>query len=604
MKEPFSEQSSLNAVFRQRFPERPWLNDLSILWLMSKPYTLRVVAAALCSLLLSGINGAIAWSTKSAVDDILILKKEHYQYLLPVGVVLLFVFRGLFSFCNNYLMASIGAKIVRTLRQAIFDKILSLPMSFHIKSSSGNVVSKMLNDVGILQGTVGFTIKDLLVESSTVLVLAAVAFYRRWDLALLSFTVIPLMVYSIGRLGVLMKRTGMQTRLLIARITTIITESLLGIKIIKAFTMEDGMREKNERALVDHYRNAMRETRINEFSSLVTDILGGVGVAGILFYGFSLVVSDKMTPGDFFSFIVAVTMMYTPLKRLSRIHNNFQQGRNVLDRIKEIVVVDGEKPDGERISVAGDVKFDDVSFRYPGAQTDALQHISCSIRHGEIIALVGYSGAGKSTFADLVAGFWYPTAGHLFIDEKDVHSLSLLSLRAGIGTVTQDVMLFDDTVKANILFGRPGATDADIIAAAKAAFAHDFITELPEGYETNIGERGVRLSGGQKQRITIARAILRNPGILILDEATSSLDTESEHQVQKALEVLMQNRTTIVIAHRLSTIRRANRIYVMSQGRIVQEGTHDQLLAQNGLYRELYAMQFRTDESEPDYTRQ
>ena len=415
--------------------------------------------------------------------------------------------------------------------------------------------------------------------------------------ALLALTVIGLlMIYSIGRLGKRMKKTGMLTRELVARITTIFNETIQGVKIIKAFTMERDMMARNESAQTDYYRNSMRETRINEGSALIGEVLAGIGIAVIMFYGFNLVVSGQMTTGDFVSFLAAVGLMFTPLKRLSRVHNNFQSGRNVLDRIGEIMSTRPEKMEGEELDVKGDIVFDKVSFRYPSASGDALHDVSLSIEHGNIVALVGYSGAGKSTFVDLVAGFWYPTEGSIYIDGRDIRNLSLGSLRSHIGTVTQDIMLFDDTVKENIRFGRPGATDDEVMEAAKAAFAHDFIMEMPKGYETMIGERGVRISGGQKQRITIARAIIRNPSILILDEATSSLDTESEHQVQKALELLMQGRTTIVIAHRLSTIQKASRIVVMSSGSIIQEGTHAELLAQGGLYQELYNMQFMNSE--------
>lgn len=384
----------------------------------------------------------------------------------------------------------------------------------------------------------------------------------------------------------------MTTRLLLAKITTIINESLQGIKIIKAFTMEKELIARSNNTLSDYYRNSMRETRIGEASYFLAEAFGGIGIAIIMFYGFSQVLANRMTPGDFGSFIIAIGLMFTPLKRLSRVHNNFEQGRTVIERIREIVTVEPEKRGGEEIDVKGDIVFNNVFFRYPLSQNDALRGVNLSVKHGEIVALVGYSGAGKSTLVDLVAGFWYPTEGTVSVDGKDIRDLSLRSLRSRIGTVTQDIVLFDDTIKANILFGRSGATEDEVIEAAKAAFAHDFIMELPEGYETKIGERGVRLSGGQKQRITIARAIIRNPSILILDEATSSLDTESEHQVQKALEKLMCGRTTIVIAHRLSTVQKASRIAVLSGGRIIQEGTHEELLTQGGLYQELYSMQF------------
>ena len=587
---------SFETIFRNN-NSGDWKDDLAIFWLLSKPYNARLAAAMLCSLILSGINGAIAWSIKPALDSIFILKNAEYLYLLPIGVIVLFIFRGLFTFCNNYLMASIGAKIVRSLRQEVYEKVLALPISYHASTSSGIVVSKILNDIGILQNTVGFTIKDFLVESGTVVVLAGVAISRKWDLALISFTVVPLIIFSIGKLGSRMKKTGMATRLFMAKITTIINESLQGMKIIKAFTIEPEMTARSGKALTDHYRNLMRETRINEFSSIIAEISGGIGVAIIAFYGGSLVLSDQISSGAFFSFVAAVLLMFTPLKRLSRVHNSFQQGRNVIERIGEIISVEPEKKGGDKIEVKGDIVFDKVSFKYPASRQNALNGIDLSVSHGEIVALVGYSGAGKSTLVDLVAGFWYPTEGSIYIDGKDIRTLSLQSLRSHIGTVTQDIVLFDDTIRANILFGRPGATEIEVIEAAKAAYAHDFISELPEGYETQIGERGVKLSGGQKQRITIARAIIRNPSILILDEATSSLDTESEHQVQKALEKLMYGRTTIVIAHRLSTVQKASRIAVMSSGRIIQEGSHDELLAQGGLYQELYNMQFKSTEA-------
>jgi subfamily B ATP-binding cassette protein MsbA len=590
---------SIGTIFKNRL-KGDWKDDLLIFWYLSKPYVPRLIGAMLCSLIISGISGAIAWGTKMAVDDVLISRNSVYLYSLTIGVIALFVLKGVFAFCNNYLMSSIGAKIVRTIRQEVYEKVLLLPISFHSQTSSGVVVSKMLNDVGILQGTVGFTIKDFIVEIGTVIVLATVAVYRKWDLAILSFVVVPIMIFSIAKLGKRMKKTGMLTRELVARITTIFNETVQGVKIIKAFTMERAMMARSEKAQADYYRNSMREVRINEGSSLIGEVLAGFGIAIIMFYGFSLVVSGEMTAGDFVSFIIAVGLMYNPLKRLSRVHNNFQSGRNVLDRLAVIMAADTEKIKGEELQVKGDIVFENVSFKYPTASGHALNNVSLSVKHGNIVALVGYSGAGKSTLVDLAAGFWYPSEGKIYIDGRDITNLSLLSLRSHIGTVTQDIMLFDDTVKENIRFGRPDATDEEVVEAAKAAFAHDFIMEMPNGYDTMIGERGVRISGGQKQRITIARAIVRNPSILILDEATSSLDTESEHQVQKALEQLMQNRTTIVIAHRLSTIQNASRIIVMSSGRVIQEGTHEELLSRGGLYQELYNMQFQSSEAKQE----
>jgi subfamily B ATP-binding cassette protein MsbA len=554
------------------------------------------------SLILSGISGAIAWAVKPALDTIFFKKSSGYLIALPVAVIILFFLKGIFTYLTNYLMGSIGAKIVKSLRQKIYDKLLALPLSYYTDTSSGSLLSRILNDVGTLQGTVAFTIKDFFVEGSTVIILACIAIYRRWDLALLSFVVIPLILFSISRLGALMKKTSINTRKLIAKVTTILQETLQGIKIIKAFTMEKRMTERNERALVDHYRNAMREVRITEFSSLIAELLGGIGIAIILFYGGRLVMTGQTSPGSFFSFIAAIVMMYTPLKRLSRINNGFQQARTAIERIEDVVLVGTEKEGGIEKESKGHITFENVWFKYPASENYALKDISLEIKPGEIAALVGYSGAGKSTLIDLIAGFWYPSKGYIFVDGVDITNLSLQSLRKNLGLVSQDMILFDETVKANILYGRPDAKEGEVIEAAKAAYAHDFIVELPEGYETRIGERGVKLSGGQKQRITIARAILRNPNILILDEATSFLDMESEHIVRKALEKLMEGRTTIVIAHRPSTVQRATRIFVMSQGTIIQQGNHEELISQGGLYRELYSLQFLGSETVPKQT--
>lgn len=582
-------------VFSRRF--RSALRyDMNIYWELSKPHFGRFVAAVIAGALLSASNGLIAWAAKPVVDLFLIGKDMSMQYLLPLGILVLFTLRGGFTFATNYLMSSIGAKMVKMLRDDIYRKLLRMPSSYMISASSGSLISKLLNDLSVLHNTMAYTIRDFFVEGGTAIVLIVVAVVRRWDMALLAFVVLPLIVLSIGKLGKLMKKTSMATRKMISRVTIILHETLQGMKIIKAFTMERTMAERNRDALQEHYRNTMREVRIDEMSRFLADVLGGLGLAATAYYAFSLIAQDRMTPGDFVSFLVAIMLVYTPLKRMSKVYNNFQQSRPVIERIREILQVQDEPSGGIEKSIQGEIVLSDVSFTYPSARDAALRHINLTIRPGEIVAVVGHSGAGKSTLVDIIGGFWHPTDGTITIDGTDMRDLSVSCLRSHLGLVTQEVVLFDDTIKANIRYGRPEATDDEVIAAATAAFAHDFIMELPEGYDTMIGERGARLSGGQKQRLTIARAILRNPSILILDEATSSLDTESERMVQAALENLMIGRTTIVIAHRLSTVQKANRIVVMSQGSIVQQGTHEELLAQDGLYRELHAMQFADEE--------
>jgi len=570
--------------------------DIYLLWCLSKPYFKVLAAAVFCSLVLSGINGAIAWLIKPVLDSVFIKKASGFLLLLPIGVIVLFTLRGIFNFLSNYLMNSIGAKIARSLRDSVYNKLLALPISFYQETSSGSVISKMQNDIQVLNHIVANTVKDFFVQGSTVVVLAAVAIIRKWDLALLSFIVIPLIILSVGWLSALMKRISAKTRILISEVTIILHESLQGIKIIKAFNMEKAMSERYRKALQEHYRNVMREVRTDEFSGFLAEALGGIGVAIIIFYGGHLVISGQISAGSFFSFVAAILLIYTPLKRLSKVVNNFQQTRTVFERMREIFVIDNEPQGGVDREIRGRIVLDDVSFRYPGSQHNALNNINLEIAEGNVIALVGHSGAGKSTLVDLIAGFWYPTTGDIYIDGVSTRDLKLKSLRKNLGIVSQDIVLFDDTIKENIRLGRPEASDKDIVESAKAAYAHEFIMEMPEGYETNIGERGVKLSGGQKQRITIARAILKNPSILLLDEATSSLDMDSEQRIQKAMETLMAKRTTVVIAHRLSTVKSAARIIVMNRGVIVQQGTHEDLLAEGGLYQELYNMQFMTSD--------
>ncbi|MGB9822810.1 ABC transporter ATP-binding protein [Thermodesulfovibrio sp.] len=581
----------IEKQFKIKF-KKQWIDDLAVFWRLIKEHRLRLLLALVCGFAISGINGAIAWSVKPAMDQIFVKKSSEYLYLITFGVVILFTLRGVFTFLNNYLMNSIGAKIVKNIRDMIYEKLLKLPFSFFCRDSSGNVISRVLNDVDLLKSTVSNTIKDFIVEGLTVVVLAGVAFYRRWDLAILSFVVIPFMIYVMTELGKKMKNIGMKTRLRIAKVTTLLHETLHGIKIIKAFTMEKDMIERYKKALGEHYRNIMREVRTEEFTNLLTEVIAGVGVAMILFYGGWLVVHDKISSGDFFSFATAVILMYTPLKRLSRVNASFQRGRNVIERLREIIFVEHEPEKGVEKELKGHIVFKNVSFKYPLAKDYALKNVSFEIKPGETVAIVGPSGAGKSTIADLLAGFWYPTEGDILIDGVSIQELSLYSLRSQIALVTQDIVLFNDSVINNIKFGNISSSFEEALAAAKLADAHDFIMKLPQGYDSLIGEKGILLSGGQKQRITIARAILREPKILIFDEATASLDTESEEKIQRALEQMRKGRTTIVIAHRLSTIKRADKIIVMDKGQIIEQGTHEELLSLGGLYSELWHLQF------------
>ncbi len=578
--------------FFRETSSKDWKNDFHTMWALTRAHLPRLVVAILCSLVLSAINGGIAWLVKPSLDNLFVEKNKTILFLLPLGVFLLFVLRGVFTFLNNFLMNSISAKIVKTLRQALYNKLLGLPLAFFSGKSSGSIISRVLNDIGSLENLIANTARNFFVQSTTVIILAAVALFRRWDLALISFTVIPLVVLVADRFGKRMKRTSKKTRELISDVTKMVQETVLGIRVVKSFTLEEKMRERNDEAVARHYRNVMREVRVREFTSVAMEVIAGAGIAVILWYGSFLIINDKLSAGAFFSFITAILMIYTPLKRLSQVNNNFQMIRTALHRVKEIFLLDDEKGGViEKPRIEGHVIYENVSFHYPGSREPALRDIDLEIRPGETVAIVGYSGAGKSTLIDLILGFWPDYSGRILVDGTDIRDYTLHSLRSHIGVVSQDTILFDDTVRNNILFGRPGATEAEVIEAAGAAYAHDFIMEMPRGYDTHIGERGVKLSGGQKQRISLARAILKNPKILILDEATSALDADSEAKIQKALESIMRGRTTLVVAHRLSTIKRADRIVVMERGRIIQEGSHDKLSASSGVYQELYSTQ-------------
>lgn len=569
------------------------MKDFKRILLLVKPYWGRLLVAGICSMIVSGLSGSLAWLVKPAVDKVFVSREPTFLVLLSLGVMGAYLGRGVFSFFHSYLMRSAGAKVVRDIRNRLYRHMLYLPMSYLHRDSTGAMVSKVINDAGFVQGLLSYTIKDIFVESGSVVVLVCVAMYRRWDLTLMSIIVLPVALYFVSRLSRRLKGVSRRTQEKIEEITQMLTETFTGNKIIKSFCREeDELRRFSDRNH-DFYREVMRSQRIIEATSLMMEIVGGFGIAFVLWYGGRLVISGAITAGDFFSFLAAIFLIYTPARRLVSANNSLHQASAPLDRIDKLL--------NEALEAAGNIPcegfrneivFDNVSFRYEGTDDDAVNSVSLTVKKGEIVALVGRSGAGKTTFVDLLPKFYLPVEGRILIDGVDISTVTLKSLRSLIGIVSQDVILFNDTVRANIVYGKPEASEEELLNAAKAAYADDFITQLPNGYDTEVGERGVRLSGGQKQRLSIARAILKNPPILILDEATSSLDTASEIMVQRALENLMNDRTAFVIAHRLSTVRRASRIIVMDKGRIVESGTHEELLVSGGIYGKLYSLQF------------
>ncbi len=562
------------------------------LFKLVKPYWGMIAVAALMSLFISGLNGGLAWIVKPALDGIFIEKDMTLLTLMPVAVLVLYLLRGVFSFFQAYLMRGAGVKLVRDMRNRLYDHLLFMPVDEFKKESSGSILSRAINDAAQLQSLLAGAVKDIFVEGATAIVLICIAFYRRWDLTLIAVTVLPAALYGAGRLGKRLKGVSKEAQKNISVLTEFLTETLNGIKMVKVFGREQALSGTFRRKNQEYYRNVMRTTRLVEFTSLLMEIVGAVGIAFVLWYGGRLVITSVMSPGEFFSFLTAIFMIYTPARRLASANNAIQQSKATMERLDELFEREHEDEGKEDIgTIRESFEFKNVFFKYPTSKNYVLNDVTLSVKKGEIIAIVGRSGAGKTSLVDLIPRFYDPVEGSIRIDGRNIAEASLPSLRRQIGLVSQDIILFNDTVRANIAFGKPDATDEEIRNAARAAYAHDFILELPKGYDTVIGERGVMISGGQRQRISIARALLKNPPVLILDEATSSLDSESEKMVQKALDTLMENRTTFVIAHRLSTIKKADRIIILEKGKIVETGTHDDLFAKDGLYRRLYELE-------------
>ncbi|NOT22135.1 MAG: lipid A export permease/ATP-binding protein MsbA [Nitrospiraceae bacterium] len=573
------------------------LDRLIRLFRYLKPYRIRLGAAFVCSGLVAGFSGAYAWLVKPVLDEIFINKNESLLLVLPLALFTVAVLKSIFNYGQNYLMSYVGNRVITDIRQELFGKLIRLPVSYHDANTSGRLVSRVVNDVTVMANAVAGVLKDIFQQGLTFLAMMGVIFYQNARLAGLSVIVIPLAVFTMVRMGKRLRALAASGQERMGDMASTLQETLSGIRMVKAYGREDSEAERFQQSNRSFLSTTMKAIQVSSIGSSHMEVIGVVGVAAIIWYGGFLVINGSMTPGEFFSFLTAMFMAYTPIRKLSGSNNQIQQALAAAERVFGVLDLkteqDAERGKLELPRIAQWVTFEDVTFHYESQAVPALNDINLTIRAGEMIALVGSSGSGKTTLVNLLPRFYEPTAGRILIDGVDIQSYTLHSLRSQIGMVSQDVVLFDDSIRNNIAFGRKDATDEDIMQAARLAYAHNFVEGLPQGYQTVVGEKGVKLSGGERQRLAIARAILCDPPLLILDEATSALDTESERVVQLALVNLMKNRTTIVIAHRLSTIQQADRIMVLARGSIIEVGTHDELLRRGGQYKRLHAMQFQ-----------
>jgi len=579
-------------------------SPLPRLFTYSRPYRPRFVVALGAMLVYAGASAGVAYLVQPIINKILPGEQLEFRYWATL-ILVAYLAKGLGSYFSTYMMTDIGQRVVRDLRNQLFGHILNQSAAFFGRRTTGQLMSRITNDVNQVQQAVSETLGDLLREGLSVVGYAVMMFYFDWRLALVAVTSAPLVVYPLVRLGQRVRRSTRHSQEQLEHLSHLTAEAFTGHRIVKAFAAErhEGARFAAASELL--YRTNLKVTSTLSVLPPIMEFLGGVAIVLLLWYGRYQIGHGQMTPGDFLAFIFAAFMLYTPIKRLSRVNANLQQASAAAHRIFELLDTHSEvkeRPDARPLTgVSRGIEFRQVGFTYADQpERPVLRDVSFSVPAGQVVALVGLSGAGKTTLVNLLPRFYDVTDGAVLFDGVDIRDVTLKSLRERIGIVTQETVLFDDTIAKNIAYGAPGASQAAIEDAARAAHAHEFIQTLPNRYETKIGERGQRLSGGQRQRLAIARALLKNSPILILDEATSSLDAESELLVQDALANLMRDRTSFVIAHRLSTVRRADQIIALERGRVAEVGAHEELLTRpDGVYAKLYALQVFEQRREP-----
>ena len=557
--------------------------------------------ALLCMLIFSLCNIAVmplVSKISSAVGA-----KDFARINILIGITLaLFFIKGLFQYGQGYLASFIGQRVVTDLRIQTFKHLQDLSLDFYAKWKTGEIMSRTINDISNIQLAIVVISTEIIPQMLTLIGVLGYLLYLNWRLTLLALLITPVFVFAITKFGQEMREIGRNAQKKIADISNLLQETITGARIVKSFTMESHEIKKFKKEAEHSFDWSMKEAQIDTTQKPIMGFLQVVAVVVVIWFGCFEVINGRLNPSDLIAFFAGAFLLIDPIIVISKINTTIQKALSSAERIFEVIDIQPsvkERPDAAAMpQIKGAVKFSGISFSY-GKGGEVLSGIDLSADPGEIIAIVGPSGAGKTTFVNLIPRFYDPTQGSVSIDGRDIKDFTLDSLRKQIGIVPQDTILFSGTIKDNIKYGKMDATDEEIIAAATLANAHDFITTLPKSYDTEVGERGALLSGGQRQRIAIARAILRNPAILILDEATSSLDTESERLIQNALQNLIKGRTTFVIAHRLSTVQNASRIIVLKDGNIIEEGSHQQLIEKDGFYKKLFDMQFKQDKKTP-----
>lgn len=566
-------------------------------------YRGQIVLAVVFMALSAAATAAVAKLMEPVVNEVFMLRNADLLWPVAGMVLATFATKGLAEYGQSVVMSRVGLRIIADLQQRLFDHLMTLDTGFFAHNTAGRLVSRFMVDINQMRGAVSNALTSLGKDLLSVAGLVAVMFWQDGLLASVAFFVFPIAILPIARIGRRMRKVSINTQDQMGAFNTVLEQSFHGIRMVKSYGLEDHERQKVHTLTEDLFSLVLKASRIRALSSPVMETLGGIAITVVILYGGSRVVDGTTTAGQFFSFVTALMLAYQPMKNLAKLNASLEEGLAGAERLFSLLdtrTTIVEHADALPLPTAGGtIEFRNVRFSYDGKH-DVLSGLNLEVPDGHTVALVGPSGSGKSTILNLIPRFYDVSDGVVLIDGMDVRNATLESLRRSIALVSQDVVLFDDTVRANIGFGRPGAENSEIENAARMAAAHDFICTLPQGYDTPVGERGMSLSGGQRQRIAIARAILKNAPVLLLDEATSALDTESERQVQEALETLMKGRTTVVIAHRLSTITRADIIHVIDGGRVVESGSHQKLLECNGAYASLYALQFRAPPATED----